>query len=112
MGLQPIHPAATPRLHPTQRHIRRNAAHSLTHNHDAVDRIATHRYSKRGPGKARLEFLVYWLGYDQPTWIPASNVSLDLLDDYRTTTGETLPLFQARQEASRRRHHRGGKCND
>ena len=61
----------------------------------AVERISTHRYRKHGAAKPRLELLVYWLGYDQPSWVPAPQVTQDLLDDYQDQINEKLPLFKS-----------------
>ena len=72
----------------------------------AVERVAQHRYRKYGASNPRLELQVYWLGYDRPTWVPASHVTADVLTDYRQDQNLELPLFQ------RVKRQRGGKCND
>ena len=72
----------------------------------AVERVAQHRYRKYGASNPRLELQVYWLGYDRPTWVPASHVTADVLTDYRQDQNLELPLFQ------KVKRQRGGKCND
>ena len=55
--------------------------------------VPAHRYKRKPPAAPRLQFLVQWKGYPQPTWEESGDVTEEAVNEYYSENKmESLPL--------------------
>ena len=60
-----------------------------------IDHISAHRYKRRPPAAPRLQFLVQWKGYPQPTWEESGDITdLAIQEYYQVHQLDPLPMTQ------------------
>ena len=47
-----------------------------------IERVTAHRYKRKPPAAPRLQFLVQWKGYPQPTWEESGDVTEEAVNEY------------------------------
>ena len=47
-----------------------------------IERVTAHRYKRKPPAEPRLQFLVQWKGYPQPTWEESGDVTEEAVEEY------------------------------